>query len=210
MKRWAIWLAALLLAATLALGAVVFAAQAYSSADDPLISLSYINDVLLPQIVELIQKNNRGEDIGGAVATTPAETTVTEPPVEYPDGTKHTDGYYAVVQVGAGETLYASVHACEVIVRAGDTAVVSPFTVKYEEQGLSDTTEGKELYNGESVPKNHTILIPRDDGRGISVGEGGAWLMVRGDYRIVETPAVSEASETSETSEASEASEAAE
>ena len=199
MKKWGARLAAVLLAAVLALGAVVFAAQAYSSADDPLISLSYINDVLLPQIVELIQKNNRGEDIGGVVVTTPEETTVTEPPVteppvEYPDGTAHTNGYYAVVQVGAGETLYASVHACEVIVRAGDAAVLSPFTVKYEEQGLSDTTEGKELYNGESIPKNHTILIPRDDGRGVSVGEGGAWLMVRGDYRIEKTPAVTDAS----------------
>ena len=50
MKKIGIWAAALLLAAALALGAVVFAAQAYSSADDPLISLSYINDVLLPQI----------------------------------------------------------------------------------------------------------------------------------------------------------------
>lgn len=198
MKKIGIWAAALLLAAALALGAVVFAAQAYSSADDPLISLSYINDVLLPQIVELIQKNNRGEDIGGAVATTPAETTVTEPPVEYPDGTEHTDGRYAVVQVGAGETLYASVYACEVIVRAGDTAVLSPFTVKYEEQGLSDTTEGKELYNGESIPKNHTILIPRDDGRGVSVGEGGAWLMVRGDYRLEKTPASTDASTAAE------------
>ena len=198
MKKIGIWAAALLLAAALALGAVVFAAQAYSSADDPLISLSYINDVLLPQIVELIQKNNRGEDIGGAVVTTPAETTVTEPSVEYPDGTAHTDGRYAVVQVGAGETLYASVYACEVIVRAGDTAVLSPFTVKYEEQGLSDTTEGKELYNGESVPKNHTILIPRDDGRGVSVGEGGAWLMVRGDYRLEKTPASTDASTAAE------------
>ena len=198
MKKIGIWAAALLLAAALALGAVVFAAQAYSSADDPLISLSYINDVLLPQIVELIQKNNRGEDIGGAVVTTPAETTVTEPPVEYPDGTEHTDGRYAVVQVGAGETLYASVYACEVIVRAGDTAVLSPFTVKYEEQGLSDTTEGKELYNGESIPKNHTILIPSDDGRGVSVGEGGAWLMVRGDYRLEKTPASTDASTATE------------
>ena len=198
MKKIGIWAAALLLAAALALGAVVFAAQAYSSADDPLISLSYLNDVLLPQIVELIQKNNRGEDIGGAVVTTPAETTVTEPPVEYPDGTEHTDGRYAVVQVGAGETLYASVYACEVIVRAGDTAVLSPFTVKYEEQGLSDTTEGKELYNGESIPKNHTILIPRDDGRGVSVGEGGAWLMVRGDYRLEKTPASTDASTAAE------------
>ena len=194
MKKWGVWLAALLLAAALALGAVVFAAQAYSSADDPLISLSYINDVLLPQIVELIQKNNRGEDIGGAVVTTPPETTVTEPPVTYPDGTLHTDGYYAVVQVSAGETLYASVNACEVIVRAGDAAVRSPFTVKYEEQGLSDTTDGKELFNGESIPKNHTVLIPRDDGRGVSVGEGGAWLMVRGDYRIEKTPAATDAS----------------
>ena len=154
--------------------------------------------MLLPQIVELIQKNNRGEDIGGAVVTTPAETTVTEPSVEYPDGTAHTDGRYAVVQVGAGETLYASVYACEVIVRAGDTAVLSPFTVKYEEQGLSDTTEGKELYNGESIPKNHTILIPRDDGRGVSVGEGGAWLMVRGDYRLEKTPASTDASTAAE------------
>ena len=198
MKKWGARLAAVLLAAALALGAVVFAAQAYSSADDPLISLSYINDVLLPQIVELIQKNNRGEDIGEVVVTTPEETTVTEPPVTeppvvYPDGTAHTNGYYAVVQVGAGETLYASVNACEVIVRAGDAAVLSPFTVKYEEQGLSDTTEGKELYNGESIPKNHTILIPRDDGRGVSIATGGAWLMVRGDYRIEKTPAATDA-----------------
>ena len=121
------------------------------------------------------------------------EPPVTEPPVVYPDGTAHTNGYYAVVQVGAGETLYASVNACEVIVRAGDAAVLSPFTVKYEEQGLSDTTEGKELYNGESIPKNHTILIPRDDGRGVSIATGGAWLMVRGDYRIEKTPAATDA-----------------
>ena len=198
MQKWGARLAAVLLAAALALGAVVFAAQAYSSADDPLIWLSYINDVLLPQIVELIQKNNRGEDIGEVVVTTPEETTVTEPPVTeppvvYPDGTAHTNGYYAVVQVGAGETLYASVKGGEVIVRAGDAAVLSPFTVKYEEQGLSDTTEGKELYNGESIPKNHTILIPRDDGRGVSIATGGAWLMVRGDYRIVKTPAATDA-----------------
>ena len=195
MKKKGTWLAALLLAAVLAIGAVAFAAQAYSSADDPLISLSYINDVLLPQIVELIQKNNRGEDIGGAVVTTPAETTVAEPTtaIEYPDGTLHTDGYYAVVQMQAGETLFASVHACEVIVRSGDALTLSPFTVKYEEQGLSDTTDGKELYSGESIPKNHTILIPRDDGRGVSVGEGGAWLMVRGDYRIVAAAAASDA-----------------
>lgn len=201
MKKWGICAAALLLAVTLALGAVVFAAQAYSSADDPLISLSYINEVLLPKIVELIEKNNRGEDIGDEIVTTPAETTVTEPPVEYPDGTVHTDGYYAVVQLQAGETIYASVNACEVIVRAGSTTVCSPFTVRYEEQGLSDTADGKELYDGESIPQNHVVLIPRDDGRGITCGEGGAWLMVRGDYRIAAAPAVSEETDVTETAQ---------
>ncbi len=201
MKKGLTALACVLLAAALALGALVFAAQTYSSADDPLISLSYVNEVLLPKIVELIEKNNRGEDIGDAVVTTPPVTTEPEPEIEYPEGTVHTDGKYAVLRMEAGETLFASVNACEVIVRSGTATVVSPFTTKYEEQGLSDTTEGTELYHGAAIPTNHTLLIPRDDGRGVTVGEGGAWLMVRGDYRV-ETAATAEA-ETSETTDAS-------
>ncbi|MBQ4598690.1 MAG: hypothetical protein IJB19_02125 [Clostridia bacterium] len=193
--------ACLLLAGAFAFGAICVYAASYSSADDPLISLSYINEVLLPQVQDMIKDALSGVDIGDittAPETTevpetteipetteqPPETTEPIPEVTFPAGTVNTGVTYVVVQLQAGQTLYASVNSCEVIVRAGGTTVVSPFTVKWEEQGVSDTTGGKELYNGETVPTNHTILIPRDDGRGITAGEGGAWLMVRGDYII--------------------------
>lgn len=199
----------LLLAASLAFGAICVYAASYSSEDDPLISLSYINEVLIPQIQDMIEKRLAGVDIGDIVTTeapettevpetteapettavpettaAPVETTAPVPETTFPEGTVHTGSKFAVVNLKEGETLFASVNACEVIVRSGQTKVVSPFTVKWEEQGVSDTTDGKELYNGTSIPNNHTILIPRDDGRGIVGGAGGAWLMVRGDYII--------------------------
>lgn len=193
MRKYMKTIVCALLACVLAVGAFyIYADQEYSSADDPLISLSYVNEVLLPQIKELIVRYAGGEDIGDVVVTTepediePEDTDpeVTDPEPDFPEGTISTGARFAVVQMQAGQTLYASVNSCEVIVRSGAANVVSPFTVRFEEQGLSDTTDGRELYNEEAVPNNHTVLIPRDDGRGIVVGEGGAWLMVRGDYRI--------------------------
>ena len=201
--------ACILLSAAVAFCALCVYAASYSSEDDPLISLSYIEKVLLPQVRDMIEDAISGADITLPDETEPPETTeapettevpettvapeTTEPVPEttFPEGTVNTGAKFAVINLKEGETLFASVNSCEVIVRSGKTTVVSPFTVKWEEQGVSDTTDGKEIYNGEAVPNNHTIIIPRDDGRGIVCGTGGAWLMVRGDYIIKgEEPAV--------------------
>lgn len=203
MKKSLKIVACLLLAGALAFGALCVYAAQYSSADDPLISLSYVNEVLLPQVQDMIKKALAGVDLDDIttppvtteepVETTeepiettaaPIETTAPVPEVIFPEGTVNTGVTYVVVQLPAGQTLFASVNSCEVIVRAGNTTVVSPFTDKWSAQGVSDTTAGKEIYNEQAVPTNHTILIPRDDGRGIIAGDGGAWLMVRGDYII--------------------------
>ena len=211
--------ACILLAATLALGALVAANEAeYSSKDDPLISLSYVNKVLLPQIKEMIEDTLAGVELGDIIITVPPETTEEpeetteepeetteapettepEPEVTFPEGTVNTGSRYVVVNLMEGEVLYASVNACEVIVRSGNTTVVSPFTTQWEEQGVSDTTDGKELYNEDAVPTNHTIIIPRDDGRGIAVGEGGAWIMVRGDFIVKSAETAAETTEVAE------------
>ncbi len=201
--------ACILLAAALAVGALVAASEAtYSSKDDPLISLSYVNKVLLPQVKEMILDTLAGVEIGDIIVTAPpetteepeetttepeetttepAETTAPVPEVTFPAGTVNTGSQYVVVNLKEGESLFASVNACEVIVRSGNTTVISPFTTDII-QGLSDTTDGKELLNGDTIPTNHTLIIPRDDGRGLTVGEGGAWIMVRGDF-IVKTEA---------------------
>ncbi len=179
----------ILLAAAFAIFALCALAASYSSAEDPLISLSYINEVLLPQIGDMIENAVSGKDVTlpevtAPPVTTEAPATTEAPEVTYPAGTVNTGSRFETVNLKKGQTLYASVSSCEVIVRSGNTKVVSPFTVKNEEQGVSDTTDGKELLNGADIPKNHTIIIPRDDGRGIETLAGGAWIMVRGDYII--------------------------
>lgn len=189
MKKFAKVASCVILSVAVAFMAICVYAATYSSEDDPLISLSYINEVLLPQIKEMINDAALGKDIDDVEVTKPAETTeepavTTEPEEIFPEGTVNTGAKYDVVNLKAGQTLYASVYSCEVIVRSGSTKVVSPFTVKWEEQGVSDTTDGVEIYNDGAVPTNHTIIIPRDDGRGIVALDGGAWIMVRGDYII--------------------------
>jgi hypothetical protein len=108
---------------------------AAGSADDPLISLSYLNS-----------------------ATS-----------------------YTVVELKQGQKLRAKSNSLEIILRQGGTAVViSPF----KNQGIADLTAGVELQNGEKLPVNHALLIPRADGRGISVTSDIAYIMARGDYEI--------------------------
>ena len=38
--------------------------------------------------------------------------------------------------------------------------------------------------DGGELPINHLLIVPRADGRGISVSSEKAYLMVRGDYEI--------------------------
>ena len=68
--------------------------------------------------------------------------------------------------------------------RSCTATVVSPF----EDQGLSDITGGEDLLNGVEVTKNHEMIIPRGgDGRGILITySGGAYVMVRGEYKVVD------------------------
>lgn len=82
-----------------------------------------------------------------------------------------------VVELPAGKKLIGAAGA-EIIVRAGSASVIDS-----ERGGLSDVTGGKDLRNGESAPKNHLLLVPRDDGRGIQAVTA-VTAMVRGAYTI--------------------------
>lgn len=71
---------------------------------------------------------------------------------------------------------------CEIILRTGSAIAVS-ITVN----GLNDITEGTEIYNAEDIPLYHSLLVPRgDDGRGIQITSPDAYIMVRGEYEIVQ------------------------
>ncbi|MBQ6893154.1 MAG: hypothetical protein IJN48_03020, partial [Clostridia bacterium] len=75
MKKITKIIGCVLLSVALAFSAICVYAVTYSGEDDPLISLSYVNEVLLPQIKEMINDAISGADIGDTFITSPEETT---------------------------------------------------------------------------------------------------------------------------------------
>lgn len=158
-----------------AAAALIFSSYADSAAadggtvdtnSDPLVTLSYVNDVLKPQLTaEIIKQVN---DI--IKTSMPADDSL---------------GEYEVVHLTAGQTLLAG-GAIELVLRSGQgNAIVYLKENLSNGVGLSDLTAGSEITNGQPVPRNHYIIVPRADGRGITITSGDAYLMVRGEYEIV-------------------------
>lgn len=84
---------------------------------------------------------------------------------------------FTVIFVESGKTLYGE-EGTELILRSGTAVAVDNGT-----NGLSDLTKATELMSGGTVEKNHLIIVPRDDGRGISA-KTDIYVMVKGGYSI--------------------------
>ncbi len=159
------------------LGLTVYAA--YDSSEDPIISLSYLRDIFKVEMMdeidsrfaELEKKINSSSGEVQSAETTPAESS---PSASQGD-------LYEVVELGLGDALYSAT-ACDIILRAGSASCIAPDPT----QGISDLTDAVEIYNGMSLTKNHLCLIPRGDGRGVLAESDSVFLMIRGDYTIVE------------------------
>lgn len=84
---------------------------------------------------------------------------------------------YEVVEVHAGQTinLEANTHF---ILRAGEATAIAGVG-----GGLSDLTIGVDLKTGDVLTKNHLLLIPKSDGRGVNMSTYG-WVMISGEYSI--------------------------
>ena len=82
-----------------------------------------------------------------------------------------------VVELEAGQSLIGEA-GTEIILRGGKASVIAG-----ELGGLSDITDGKDLFMDAMIPANHLLIVPRDDGRGAYVVENAIFL-VRGAYEI--------------------------
>ena len=175
-----------------------------SSESDPLVTLSYINETVIPRITEEVknavlaildeQKEETSTDPETPeitetpeAADTPVEPEVPEVPVEPIVAEIDLSSVkYAVVHLEKGQKLFATgsnTESTEIILRAGEVISISPF----DDQGIADLTASKELYNNDPLVKNNYCLIPRgSDGRGIYAANSDAYILVRGEYEIVQ------------------------
>ncbi len=86
---------------------------------------------------------------------------------------------FKVVVVEAGKKFLPG-EGTEFILRSGLARAV----VLIEANGLTNLTTGRNLKNGDLIERDHLILSPRDDGRGI-IAETEIILLVKSKYRIV-------------------------
>ena len=161
-------IALILTAALLGLAVCLPAAAAGAgTADDPLVTLSYLNETFLAAVQKRIDE---------AVASRNASLTA------YIDGklgggSAGTASSFAVVTIPAGKTLVGDI-GCEVMLRVGSAACVSPSS-----PGLIDETTGGTLENGKALAKNHLYMMTVE-GRGVKAGSGTVKVLVRGSYTI--------------------------
>ena len=202
-KMWKGITAAALLVILVVGGIFAFAAGEYGTSGDPLVSLSYIETVLAPQIRDEADKiiaektaelegtidakiNSVSSEIDDKIASyteKSADEIVTDAFVQSvaakvaaQTGGSTSSSTFALVTLKAGQTLTAKV-GCEALLRIGNANCVSSGST-----GLIDMTTGGVLAGGKALEKNHLYLCTID-GRGIKA-TNDVTLLVRGPYSI--------------------------
>ena len=154
-RAWKIRLGALCLTG-LCLG--TGAALAAGDADDPLVTLSYLNETVLPKQVRQTELANQLSQVmaqggGGASAS------------------------YTVVTLNPGQRMDLDI-GCEVLLRVGSAtagAAVDP--------ALVDVSAGGELYSGGALVRNHLYLATMSD-HYLVAGNSTVKVLARGGYRV--------------------------
>ena len=185
MKPKILKITAIVLASLAAFG--VTAAAAYDSSEDPIVSLSYLTRIFKTELLEELNEtidnelDRRIENLDLSQYQTWQPPQAEEEEKEEPAPIPSSASTYEVVELSWGDALYAA-GACDIMLRSGSAYCVAPDA----SQGIADYTSGAEIYNYQYLTKNHMCLIPRGDGRGIIADAPVVFIMVRGDYTIVE------------------------
>ncbi|MDR0958598.1 MAG: hypothetical protein LBM16_05245 [Clostridiales bacterium] len=174
------------IAATLVLGGVLAFSLPHKSfaqagdATDPLATKSYV-DTKFNEILRLA-----GSSVG-ATGTPSASLTETQKAEIVSELLAKVEGL--ITQGGSKEEFEPGfIQAGQTITLDGGTEfALRSGTAKAfitGENGLSDFTDGVDLLNGQNVPVNHLIIVPRSDGRGI-IAVTDCWFIVKGAYSVV-------------------------
>ncbi|GKT33657.1 hypothetical protein ADUPG1_007468 [Aduncisulcus paluster] len=85
---------------------------------------------------------------------------------------------FEIVEVKAGGMIYLG-DSSEFILRSGEGVAIASAN-----GGLANLTEGYDIAQGKAIPKNHQILNPQNDGRGVAITKD-SWVMIKGPYTVV-------------------------
>ncbi len=202
MKKWSIWLICGLVAVLMVAGLYAIAVE-YGSKDDPLVTLSYIDQVVLPeareeidrQITQTLNEFDRSLDtekeeiyayvdeqmqsyalgsVDPQLVEQIAQTVADELKQDVP--TSSGSVQWSVIRLDAGKTVTCSA-GCQVILRGGAATCVASGS-----PGLIDVSDAETLENGGALKTNHMYTVTVQ-GRQIRVSQS-CTLLISGDYTV--------------------------
>lgn len=171
-KRWIAACAALAL--TLLCGGAALAAA--GGQDDPLVTLSYLEQTVLPEILRQV-------DSKAAARQQELEKNLSNQIAQYRQeagtggGTASGGASYTLITLSSGQTLKLEV-GCELLLRVG-TARINANT----SPALIDLSTGGTINGGTSLTKNHLYMATIPD-RTLTPTAATVKLLVRGGYSI--------------------------
>ena len=161
MKKRKVWKTAGLAgvcAALLVTGAVAVDA---GTDKDPLVTLSYLNDQFMSEIMKRVDgkiaerdKKLAGQGVGSAAASS-----------------------FQTVELAKGQILTGSM-GCEIMLRDGKATCASQLS-----PGMVDETTGQTVKTGGALSLNHLYMMT-EEGPGVQAASNSAKLMVRGTYSV--------------------------
>ncbi len=171
------------------LGIVVKTLAAPGDSDDPVVTLSYIEKQLLPNIYKYIDDkifSGRGQNTiataeNGSDVINEANNSFNESNAEIiidkPAAPSTAEYTFSLVSLSNGDKLIAG-GGTEIVLRMGSAVVIGS-----ERGGLANVTEAVDITHGEAVPPNSLLIVPLSDGRGIAA-LSDVLVLVKGKYEI--------------------------
>ena len=169
-KKWFAWALAVV-ALFGAMNLTVSVAAEPGSGQDPLVTVSYLNESFMNAIMTKVDQKiaQRNEQIAQMLNGQTAQGGQTSG-----QGDTLT---FSVVTLTNGQTLYGDI-GCEVMLRVGSAVCVSA-----SNPGLIDETDAGILNGGGELVKNHMYMMTIE-GRGVKATAETTKVLVRGGYTI--------------------------
>ncbi len=150
------------------------------SEDDPIITVSYL-EKKIQELMTGIQNLDKSLEtaFNQKMEQAASNITVLDQKVEELRKTAGGGGgsTFKIVTVPTGKKMICG-ESTEVILRSGQAKAVSQ-----NSSGLSDVTMGKDIQSGQDIDKDHLLIVPRADGRGVLAVKQSIF-MVKGSYEI--------------------------
>lgn len=163
-NRWFLRAVVLVVLSVMLNATVTVAGAVAGGSDDPLVTLSYLNDTFLGEILNKVDEKIAArnsqivQQLGGTMGSSTSST-------------------FTVVTLTSGQVLTGEI-GCEVMLRVGAAVCVATSS-----PGLIDETTAGTLNNGGALAQNHLYMMTIE-GRGVKATAATTKLLVRGSYSI--------------------------